>query len=68
MRVAKPAISRKAKRLIALVVARTDDYAFVGSMHPDDHDEIERAYNKAIKDLSVYVADLETSTKSSPNT
>lgn len=51
--------SPKASRLINAVLAHADNYAFMGSQHPDDWDGIERGYERAIYNLRSYIAELE---------
>lgn len=57
---ANPKISPQAERLITRVLNRADDFAFMGSMHPDEHGPVERGYKRAILDLKRYIERLET--------
>lgn len=54
-----PTISPKAERLVSRVLNRADDWAFMGSAHPDEGPAIERGYKRAILDLKTYIEELE---------
>ena len=54
-----PHISPKARRLINKLVARSHDMAFIGSMHPDTHDEVEEAFKTAKAKLVEFISRLE---------
>lgn len=57
---AKPKISPTARRLITRLINRADDFAFMGSMHPDDWPSIEKGLARARTDLEAYIERLET--------
>lgn len=56
---ANPHISPKARRLINRLVARSEDMAFLGSMHPDTQAEVEGAFKLAKAKLVEFISDLE---------
>ena len=56
-------VTRKALRLINRLDSRAQDFAWMGGMHPDEHERIERLYHKARMDLARYISELEGHTK-----
>lgn len=54
--------SRKAKRLVADLIAKTDDLAFSGSMRPEDRPDVEDAHEEAKAKLLAYIAEIEAAT------
>lgn len=59
----KPKISAGASRTLNNLLAKADDYAFMGSMHPDDQDSIEQAYDRAILVMRKLINRLEANQK-----
>ena len=54
-----PKVSPKARRLVMAFAARTEDYAFLGSAHPDEHQAIDRGYHRTRDALLAYIEELE---------
>ena len=60
---ALPKISPGAARSLNNLLAKADDYAFMGSMHPDDQPDIEAAYKRAVLAMRRLINRLETNQK-----
>ena len=56
-------ISAGAARTLNNLLAKADDYAFMGSMHPDDHEAIEAGYKYAVESVRKLIARLEANAK-----
>lgn len=56
----------KGARLIQRFAARAEDYAFVGSYHPDEVPACTRSYNRAYRELFDYVEELEQRKPTAP--
>lgn len=59
----EPKISAGAARTLNNLLAKADDYAFMGSRHPDDWDTIDQAYKRAIRSMRKLINRLEANQK-----
>jgi len=54
-----PVTSPKARYLVNRLIARSEDVAFLGASHSEDHAIIERGFERAKRDLLAYLEELE---------
>ena len=55
----KPQPSDKGKRLVNRFAMRAEDFAFLGSRPPDEHNLIHRMYERSRDELLTYIEELE---------